>query len=76
MKFLQNPVFQNTGLGSLKNTFIIPTTTIQNLELIAKIIIFVSGSWFNDGKEEESYIPFNHYFISKMPELFKLFEEI
>jgi hypothetical protein len=44
--------------------------------LIAKIIIFVSGSLFYDGKEEESYIPFNHYFISKMPELFKLFEEI
>jgi hypothetical protein len=71
------PVFQNPGLGSLINTFIISTTTIKNLELISKIIItFVSGSLFNNSIEEESYIPFNHYFISKIPELFKLFEEI
>ena len=71
------PVFQNPGLGSLINTFIISTTTIKNLELISKIIIaFVSASLFKNSKEEESFIPFNHYFISKIPELFKLFEEI
>jgi hypothetical protein len=74
---LLNPVFQNPGLGSLINTFIISTTTIKNLELISKIIItFVSGSLFKNNKEEESYTPFNHYLISKMPELLELFEEI
>ena len=71
------PIFQNPGLGSLINTFIISTTTIKNLELISKIIMnFVSGNLFKNNKEEEDYTPFNHFLISKTPELFKFFEEM
>ena len=74
---LFNPIFQNPGLGAFINTFIISTTTIKNLELISKIINkFVSGDLFKNNKYEENYIPFNSYFISKMPDLFKLYEEI
>ena len=74
---LFNPIFQNPGLGALINTFIISTTTIKNLELISKIINkFVSGNLFKNNKDEEFFIPFNYYFITKISDLFKLYDEI
>ncbi len=74
---LFDPIFQNPGLGSLISNFIISTTTIKNLECISKIIItFVSGNLFKNNKEEEFYTPFNHYFLTKMPDLIKFFENI
>ena len=74
---LFTPIFQNPGLGAFINTFIISTTTIKNLETISKIInTFVLGNLFMNNKEEGSYTPFNTYFLSKMPDLFKFFEGI
>ena len=74
---LFNPIFQNPGLGSLINTFIISTTTIKNLEIISKIISdFVSGKLYKNNKEEENFTPFNNYFLTKMPDLIKIFEGI
>ena len=74
---LFNPIFQNPSFGALINTFIISTTTLKNLELISKIITkFVSGNLFRNNKDEEFFIPFNLYFISKISDLFKFFDEI
>ena len=71
------PIFQNPGLGALINTFIISTTTLKNLEMISKIIMtFVSGNFFKNNKEEESFIPFNSYFLTKMQNLVQFFEGI
>ena len=45
--------------------------------MISKIImIFVSGNFFKNNKEEESFIPFNSYFLRKMPDLVQFFEGI
>ena len=75
---LFSPIFQNPALGALINNFIISTQTINNLEEISKIILmFTSGNLYkNNKKETEFYTPFNAYFISKMDELFKFYEEI
>ena len=74
---LFSPIFQNPSLGAFINTFIISTTTFKNLETISKIInTFVLGNLYKNNKEESSYTPFNAYFISKMPDLFKFFEGI
>ena len=74
---LFSPIFENPGLGAFINSFIISTQTIKNLELIQKIInVFVSGNLFKNSKEEENYTPFNSYFLTKMPELFRFFEEV
>ena len=75
---LFSPIFQNPALGALINSFIISTQTIKNLEEISKIILmFTSGNLFkNNKKESEFYTPFNAYFISKMGDLFKFYEEI
>ena len=74
---LLTPIFQNPGLGALINTFIISTTTVKNLELISKVInTFTLGKLYTRNKEEESYTPFNNYFISKMPDLITFYEEI
>ena len=75
---LFSPIFQNPALGALINSFIISTKTIKNLEEISKVILmFTSGNLFqNITKEGESYTPFNAYFISKIEELFKIYEEI
>ena len=75
---LFSPIFQNPALGALINSFIISTQTIKNLEEISKIILkFSSGYLFkNNNKENESYIPFNSYFVSKIEELFKFYEDI
>ena len=74
---LFSPIFQNPGLGAFINTFIISTTTIKNLESFSKIInTFVLGNLYKNNKEENSFTPFNTYFLSKMPDLFKFFEGI
>ena len=74
---LFKPIFQNPGLGALINTYIISTTTLKNLEMISKIIMtFVSGNFFKNNKEEESFTPFNSYFLRKMPSLVQFFEGI
>ena len=71
------PIFENPTLGALINTFIISTSTIKNLEAVSHILMsFVSGIFFKNSKDEESFTPFNAYFISKMPDLIKFFEEI
>ena len=75
---LFSPIFQNPALGALISSFIISTSTLKNLEEINKVILmYTSGGLFkNITKEGENYTPFNAYFISKIEELFKFYEEI
>ena len=71
------PVFRNPGFGALIDNFIISGTTIQNLDIIAKVIEkLISGRFINNEDESCDYSPFNSYFLEKMPVALKFFENI
>ena len=71
------PLFRNPGYGTLFNDFIISGRTIHNINIISFVIErFVSGEFFIDGENEGDFSPFNQYFIDKMPELFKFFDNM
>ena len=71
------PIFRNPGFGSLINNFIISGTTVHNLDIIAHIIEkFISGTFIKCEEENGDYSPFNWYFLDKMPDAIKFFENI
>ena len=71
------PIFRNPGFGALINNFIISGTTVHNLDIIAHIIEkFISGTFIKCEEENGDYSPFNWYFLDKMPDLIKFFENI
>ena len=71
------PIFRNPGFGALINNFIISGTTVHNLDIISHIIEkFISGTFIKNEDENGDYSPFNWYFLDKMPEAIKFFENI
>ena len=71
------PIFKNPGLGALINNFIISGTTIHNLEIIACVIEkFISGNLVKNEEDNLDYLLFNRYFIDKMPEALKFFDNL
>ena len=71
------PIFRNPGFGALINNFIISGTTVHNLDIISHIIEkFISGSFIKSEEDNGDYTPFNWYFLDKMPEALKFFENI
>ena len=71
------PILKNPGFGALINNFIISGTTIHNLEIISHVIEkFISGSFIKYEEDNGDYSPFNWYFLDKMPEVLKFFENI
>ena len=71
------PIFKNPGLGALINNFIISGTTIHNLNIISQVIEkFISGSFIKCEEENGDYSPFNWYFLDKMPQVLKFFENV
>ena len=71
------PIFRNPGFGALINNFIISGTTIHNLNIISFVIEkFISGTFIKSEEENGDYSPFNWYFLDKMPEALKFFENI
>ena len=74
-KKLINPILTNPGEGVLINNFIISNNTIKNLEIINTVLEqLVSGKFFLNRNSD--YSAFNWYFLEKMPEIIKLFEDL
>ena len=71
------PIFKNPGFEALINNFIISGTTIYNLNIISFIIEkFISGTLIKSEEENGDYIPFNMYFLEKMPDALEFFDNI
>ena len=71
------PIFRSPGFGALINNFIISGTTLHNLDIISYVIEkFISGTLINSEEKNGDYSPFNWYFLDKMPEALKFFENI
>ena len=72
-KLIFSPIFKNPSIYALINEFIISGNTLNNLNLISEIINqLVSGKFYTN----KYFIPFNHYFLDKMPLIYELFEQI
>ena len=68
-----SPIFRNPSIQALINEFIISGETLNNLGLISDIINqLVSGEFYTN----EYFLPFNYYFLDKMPLIYELFEQI
>ena len=71
-KLIFSPIFKNPSIKVLINEFIIAGNTLNNLNLISEIINqLVSGKFFTN----KYLIPFNYYFLDKMPMIYELFEQ-
>ena len=72
------PIFENPSLGASIDNIIISGTTKHNAAIInVALKKLASGRLFSNYIDHESdYTPLNWYFIDKMPEVFKFFENI
>jgi hypothetical protein len=72
------PIFENPGLGANIDNIIISGTTKHNAAIInIALKKLTSGRLFRNGDDKESdYTPLNWFFIDKMPEVYKFFENI
>ena len=72
------PIFENPGLGASIDNIIISGSTKHNISIINIVMKkLTAGRFFRNGVEPDSdYTPFNWYFIDKMPEVFKFFDNI
>ncbi len=72
------PIFENPGLGASIDNIIISGTTKHNASIINIVIKkLASGRLFkNDIDQESDYTPLNWYFLDKMSEVHKFFENI
>ena len=72
------PIFENPGLGASIDNIIISGTTKHNAAIInIALKKLASGRLFKNGIDKESdYTPLNWFFLDKMPELNKFFENI
>ena len=67
------PIFKNPTLESLINEFIISKNSIKNFHTISNIIEhLISGNFYTN----KFYLPFNNYFLEKMPIIYNLFEKL
>ena len=72
------PIFENPSLGASIDNLIISGTTKRNASIINIVIKkLASGRLFkNDIDQESDYTPLNWYFLDKMSEVYKFFENI
>ena len=72
------PIFENPSLGASIDNIIISGTTKHNAAIInVALKKLASGRLFSNYIDHESdYTPLNWFFIDKMPEVFKFFENI
>ena len=67
-------VFENPALYTLMNEHLVIGKTMDTLRIIKFILIkFIQGSLFD---ELDNFVPFNTYFIEKMPQLIQFFNNI
>ena len=72
------PIFENPGLGASIDNIIISGTTKHNAAIInIALKKLTSGRLFKNHEDKESdYTPLNWYFLDKMPEVYKFFDNI
>ena len=71
------PILKNPGIEAFISNFIISGNTLNNLEIICRIINkFTSGHFYKSTEDSSDYTPFNWYFIEKMGKLFNIFDHI
>ena len=71
------PILKNPGIEAFISNFIISRNTIQNLDIISKIINkFTSGHFYKSTEDSSDYTPFNWYFIERIGKLFNIFDHI
>ena len=71
------PILDNPAIEAFINNFIISKNTYKNLKKITEIIgKFVSGRFFESNNENSHYTPYNWYFMEKMEDLLKIFNNI
>ena len=71
------PILKNPTYISLISNIIVSDTTIKNIQIISEILSqLVSFKFFKNIGKTEYYTPFNWYFLDKIPQLFKLMNEI
>ena len=72
------PIFENPGLGASIDNIIISGTTKHNASIINIVLKkLASGRLFkNDIDKESDYTPLNWFFLDKMPEVYKFFDNI
>ena len=71
------PALKNPKYGSFINNFIISGNTIDNLQLISNILEkFLSFDLIKSDEENGDLTPFNRYFLNKMPNLLKFFDDL
>jgi len=74
---LFQPFFLNPTYEALITSFLISKKTLSNLSEISKILIkLIYGELFTNEIDTIELSPFNLFFIEKMPELLKIFDEI
>ena len=70
------PLFKEP-LDIFFNEFLISENTKQNLNFFCHIFTqLISLDLFENNEKEFIYTPFNNYFLNKIPEIFKFFENI
>ena len=70
------PVLQDTSFGALIDNYIIPTNTMNNLQVIINIFVkFIMGKLY-DEKEDNYLSPFNKLFMNEMPVLIKFIDNL
>ena len=72
------PIFENPGLGASIDNIIISGTTKHNAAIInIALKKLASGRLFKNHEDKESdYTPLNWFFLDKMPEVYKFFDNI
>ena len=72
-KIIFLPIFKNPSIEALINEFIITRNSLYNFSIISDIINqLISGNLFTNN----FLSPFNRFFIEKMPEILKIFDEL
>ena len=71
------PFFVSPAYEALITNFLISKKTINNLKIISKIFQkLVSGELYTNDFETNEFTPFNIFFLEKVPEIVKLYEEM
>ena len=77
IKILLKSIMNNPGFSLLIDNFIISKKTVNNIKLIMEIISqMTSGKFFINSEKNNSFTPFNWYFLDKMSDIFEIFEEL
>ena len=71
------PFFIRPTFEALITNFLISKNTSKNLMIISSILLkLIFGELYSNDYNSEQYTPFNLYFMEKMPEVIKIFNEI